>query len=224
MFASFFCVIKRELLLFYRSRQDTVNGLLFFFMVVALFPLTLDVDLDRLRLLAPGIIWMSALLASLLSMSQLFGDDYQQGYLSQMLFSPLPLSLIVLAKVMAHWLIFSLPLILLSPLVGLLFALTSATTWALALSLLLGTPILHLFAAFVAALSVGLRQANILFSLILLPLFVPVLVFGSRMVVMRQQHEVIALPLFCLAALLVLALTFMPLFAAFALRIRVADF
>ena len=217
----FLRLIKRELLLFYRSRYDTINGLLFFLMIAVFFPLTLDIDSSRLKTFAPGIIWMAALLASLLSMSQLFRDDAQDGSLIQMLLSPLPLSLMVLTKVLAHWLVFSLPLILLSPLLALLFGFNGHVLWVLMIALSLGTPTLHLLGAFAAALSLGLRQANVLLALMLMPLFVPVLIFASRMVLAAGVEQSIAVSLLWLIALLVLALVLMPLLAAAALRISV---
>lgn len=167
------------------------------------------------------MIWMAALLASMLSMSQLFRDDARDGSLTQMLLSPLPLSLMVFVKIIAYWLVFSLPLILLSPLIALLFDFSGQVLLVLMLSLFLGTAILHLFGAFVAALSVGLRQANLLLALILMPLFVPVLIFASRMIVAAQSHQGISVSLLWLAALLALALVTMPLLAAAALRISV---
>lgn len=221
MCRNFLRLIGKECLLFYRSRQDVVNGLLFFLMIASVFPLTLNLQELQLQQLAPGVIWISALLASLLAMPQLFRDDWQDGSLTQLLLSPLPVSLIVFAKIIAHWLVFSLPLILLSPLLALLFHLNAQVTLVLILTLLLGTPILHLFGAFIAALSLGLRQSNTLFSLVFLPLFIPVLVFAAQTVLAYASNAPFTVPILWLAALLILALTFMPLLAASALRISV---
>ncbi len=218
MICEYWCLIKRELLLFYRFRQDVVNSLLFFLVMVMLFPLTLGMDNQRLQAIAPGIIWMSALLASLLSMSQLFREDHRDGSLAQMLLSRKPLALMVFIKVCAHWLVFSLPLIVLSPLLALLFDFSGQVWLILVVSLLLGTPVLHLLGAFVASLSVGLRQANVLLALLLMPLFVPVLIFASHAVLAAQAGEAVIVPLLWLAALFVLALVLMPLLAAVALR------
>lgn len=221
MCRDFLRLIQKECLLFYRSRQDVINGLLFFLMIASVFPLTLNLEEQQLQQLAPGVIWVSALLASLLSMPQLFRDDWQDGSLTQLLLSSLPTSLVVLCKIVAHWLIFSLPLILLSPLLALLFHLSVQVALVLILTLLLGTPILHLIGGFIAALSVGLRQSNTLFALVLLPLFIPVLVFAAQAVLAYEVNTPFAVPLLWLAALLILALTFMPLLAASALRISV---
>jgi heme exporter protein B len=221
MYRDFLCLIQKECLLFYRSRQDMLNGLLFFLMIASVFPLTLNLEEQQLQQLAPGVIWVSALLASLLSMPQLFRDDWQDGSLAQMLLSRLPTSLVVFSKIIAHWLIFSLPLILLSPLLALLFHLSVKVAVVLILTLLLGTPVLHLLGAFIAALSVGLRQSNTLFALVLLPLFIPVLVFGAQTVLAYANDAPFTVPFLWLAALLILALTFMPLLAASALRISI---
>lgn len=221
MCRDFLRLIRKECLLFYRSRQDVINGLLFFLMIASVFPLTLNLEEKQLQQLAPGVIWVSALLASLLSMPQLFRDDWQDGSLAQLLLSPLSTSLVVFSKIVAHWLIFSLPLILLSPLLALLFHLSAKVALVLILTLLLGTPILHLIGGFIAALSVGLRQSNTLFALVLLPLFIPVLVFAAQAVLAYVTNAPFAVPLLWLAALLILALTFMPLLAASALRISV---
>lgn len=173
------CVIRRDLLLAFRRRSDLVTTLFFFIIVVSLFPLGVGAEPGLLRTMAPGILWVSALLASMLALGRLFALDYADGTLEQMLLSAEPISVIVIGKVIAHWLVSGLPLVLLAPLLAVQFDLPSESIQVLFFSLLLGTPVLSLIGAIGAALTIGLRGGGALVSLLVLPLYIPVLIFGA---------------------------------------------
>ena len=215
------CVVVRDLRIALRRRSDTLAALVFFVMVVSLFPLGVGPDADLLRTMAPGVVWVAALLASMLSLARLFADDHQDGTLEQLLLSAYPLPLLVLGKIAAHWLGSVLLLVLVSPLLALQFDLSASATGVLVLSLLLGTPVLSLIGAIGAALTVGLRGAGILMSLLTLPLYVPVLVFGAGAVEAHNAGLSVSGHFSLLAAMLVLALVGAPAVAAAALRISV---
>jgi heme exporter protein B len=172
-------VIRRDLLLAFRRRSDVLTTLFFFVIVTTLFPLGVGPEQALLRTMAPGILWVAALLASMLSLGRLFALDYADGTLEQMLLSSEPLIVIVIGKVFAHWLVSGLPLVLLAPLLALQFDLPNASIAVLLSSLLIGTPILSLFGAVGAALTLGVRGGGVLVSLLVLPLYVPVLIFGA---------------------------------------------
>ncbi len=218
----FWGALKRELLLSYRRKSDLVNPLIFFLMVATLFPLGVSPDPTFLADVAPGVVWVAALLATLLSMDSLFRSDFEDGTLEQILLSPQPLYLVVLAKVLAHWMLTGLPLTILAPLLGVMLFLPGDGMWGLVLSLLLGTPTLSLVGAIGAALTVGLRKGGVLISLLVLPLYIPVLIFGSAAV----QGAVTGLPLggylAILGAMLSLGLVMAPLAIGAALRISVS--
>ncbi len=218
----FWGALKRELLLSYRRKSDLVNPLIFFLMVATLFPLGVSPDPTFLADVAPGVVWVAALLATLLSMDSLFRSDFEDGTLEQILLSPQPLYLVVLAKVLAHWMLTGLPLTILAPLLGVMLFLPGDGMWGLVLSLLLGTPTLSLVGAIGAALTVGLRKGGVLISLLVLPLYIPVLIFGSAAV----QGAVTGLPLggylAILGAMLSLGLVLAPLAIGAALRISVS--
>jgi len=173
------CVIRRDLLLAFRRRSDVVTTLFFFIIVVSLFPLGVGAEPGLLRTLAPGILWVSALLASMLALGRLFALDYADGTLEQMLLSAEPISVIVIGKVIAHWLVSGFPLVLLAPLLAVQFDLPADSIRVLFLSLLLGTPVLSLVGAIGAALTLGVRGGGALVSLLVLPLYIPVLIFGA---------------------------------------------
>lgn len=174
-----FAVIDRDLRLALRRRADSVSVLFFFIIVVSLFPLGIGPEPELLRKLAPGVLWVAALLATQLSLPRLFADDYRDGTLEQLALVPSPLALVVLGKVLAHWLVSGLPLVLLAPLLGLQFDLSPEALWILALSLLIGTPALSGIGAIGAALTLGVRGGGVLLSLLVLPLYIPVLIFGA---------------------------------------------
>ncbi|WP_312242248.1 heme exporter protein CcmB, partial [Pantoea sp.] len=172
-------VIQRELKIVFRSGAEVINPLWFFLIVITLFPLGIGPEPQLLARIAPGVAWVAALLASLLALERLFRDDFLDGSLEQLLLLPAPLPLTVLGKVIAHWLVTGLPLIILSPLAALLLSLDFAGWRALALTLLLGTPTFSFLGAIGVGLTVGLRRGGVLLSLLVLPLAIPVLIFAS---------------------------------------------
>lgn len=172
-------IVSRDLRLALRRRSDIVSALFFFIIVVSLFPLGVGPDPELLRKLAPGVLWVAALLSTQLSLPRLFADDHRDGTLEQLALAPQPLGLIVLGKVVAHWLVSGLPLTLLAPLLGIQFDLPGEALWTLAFSLLIGTPALSGIGAIGAALTLGVRGAGVLLSLLVLPLYIPVLIFGA---------------------------------------------
>ncbi len=220
MWAVFWCVLKRDLLLAMRRRTDVLTTLFFFMIVVSLFPLGVGTERQVLQILGPGVVWVAALLASMLALERLFAADYEDGTLEQMLLTAQPLSLLVLAKVSAHWLLTGLPLVLIAPLVGMQYHLSDAQIGIMMLSLLLGTPILSLIGAIGAALTLGLRGGGILLSLLILPLYIPVLVYGSGAIEVSVIDLSDTMPyLSLLGAFLLAALTLAPLASAAALKI-----
>lgn len=222
MFHAFFALLKRDLLLAFRHRGELANPLLFFLMIVTLYPLGVSPEVDLLRKIAPGVIWIAALLAALFSLESLFRSDFEDGALEQMLLSHQPLSLLVLGKVLAHWLVSGLPMLLMAPLLGLLLAMPGQAIAALVLTLALGTPLLSLVGAIGVALTVGLRRGGVLLTLLVMPLYIPVLIFATNAVTAAAAGLPIAGQIYFLASLLVLALTLAPFAIASALRISVS--
>ncbi|WP_077002299.1 heme exporter protein CcmB [Variovorax sp. KK3] len=212
-------LVERDLRLAWRRPTDPLAALLFFVIVASLFPLGIGPEPELLRRMAPGIVWVAALLASMLSLTRLFADDFQDGTLESLLLSPTPLALLVLGKAFAHWLCTGLPLALVSPLLALQYGLVPEAMGVLAASLLLGTPALSLIGAIGAALTVGVRGAGMLLSLLVLPLVVPVLIFGAGAVDASTAGMGVAGHFSLLGAMLVLALAGAPWAAAAALRI-----
>ena len=214
-------VVWRDLLLAWRRRSDVLATLFFFIIVVSLFPLGIGPEQQLLRTIAPGVVWVAALLASMLALGRTFGNDYQDGTLEQLMLTPQPLYLIVLAKVLAQWLVSEVPLVLVAPLLGLQFGLSQNTLAVMTVSLLLGTPVLSLVGSIGAALTLGLRSANVLVALLVLPLYIPVLIFGAGAIEATVSGAEAQPFLLLLGATLVLALTFAPWATAAALRISV---
>jgi heme exporter protein B len=214
-------VVWRDLLLAWRRRSDVLATLFFFIIVVSLFPLGIGPEQQLLRTIAPGVVWVAALLASMLALGRTFGNDYQDGTLEQLMLTPQPLALIVLAKVLAQWLVSELPLVLVAPLLGLQFGLSQNTLAVMTISLLLGTPALSLIGSIGAALTLGLRAANVLVALLVLPLYIPVLIFGAGAIEATVSGGTPQAYLLLLGATLVLALTFAPWATSAALRISV---
>ncbi len=175
----FWNIIKRELQIAMRKQAEILNPLWFFLIVITLFPLVIGPDPKLLSRIAPGVAWVAALLSALLSFERLFRDDFIDGSLEQVMLTSQPLVLTALAKVLAHWLLTGLPLILLSPIAALLLSLEISIWWALVLTLLLGTPVLSCLGAIGVALTVGLRKGGVLLSLLVVPLFIPVLIFSA---------------------------------------------
>jgi heme exporter protein B len=212
-------IVARDLTLAWRRRADVLSTLFFFVIVVSLFPLGVGPEMQLLRSIAPGVVWVAALLASMLSLSRVFANDYQDGTLEQLLLTPQPLFLVVLGKVIAQWLVSEVPLVLIAPLLGVQFDLPSNTLFVLFISLLLGTPVLSLIGSIGAALTLGLRGGGVLIALLILPLYIPVLIFGAGAV----DASIIGMNpwpnLYLLGAVLVLSLIFAPWATSAALRI-----
>lgn len=212
-------IVTRDVLLAMRRRADVATTLFFFVIVASLFPLGVGPEPKLLRAMAPGILWVAALLASMLSLGRLFDADYADGSLEQLVLAPEPLTLVVIGKVMAHWLISGLPLVLVAPVIALQFDLPSGSIGTLSLALLLGTPLLSLIGAIGAALTVGVRGGGVLVSLLVLPLYVPVLVFGAGAVDASATGMDASGHLSILGALLLLGMVLAPWATAAALRI-----
>ena len=212
-------VVFRDLLLAMRRRADVATTLFFFVIVASLFPLGVGPDPKLLRVIAPGILWVAALLASMLSLERLFAADYADGSLEQLVLAPEPLVLVVIGKIAAHWLVSGLPLVLISPVIALQFDLPAAAIKTLLLALLLGTPVLSLIGAIGAALTVGVRGGGVLVSLLVLPLYMPVLIFGAGAVDASAMGMNATGHLSLLSALLLGSVVLAPWATAAALRI-----
>jgi len=217
----YLCVLRRDLLLALRRRSDVFVTVCFFVLVVMLFPLGIGPEPELLKTIAPGIVWVAALLSSTLALGRLFAPDFADGTLEQMLLIPEPLTVIVLAKLKAHWLISGLPIVLLSPLMALQFGLSTSSIEVLFVSLLIGTPILSLIGAIGAALTLGLRGSGVLVSLLTLPLTIPVLIFGAGAVTAQASGLGAAANLQLLGGLLAGSVALAPWAIAAALRISV---
>ena len=211
--------MRRELLLALRRPSDLATALLFFVIVASLFPLGIGAEPERLRSIAPGVIWVAALLSAMLSLGRLFAADHADGTLEQMLLGAAPLGLIVAAKTAAHWLVSGLPLVLIAPLIAVQYDVAARLYGVLAVSLLLGTPVLSFIGAIGAALTLGLRGGGVLLSLLVLPLYVPVLILGAGAVAMSDAGLAPGGQLELLGALLIVAAAFTPWATAAALRI-----
>ena len=214
-----FSLIARDLRLSLRRQADIASVLFFFIIVVSLFPLGIGPETEQLRKLAPGVLWVAALLATMLSLPRLFADDHRDGTLEQLALSPQPLGLIVLGKVAAHWLVSGLPLTLLAPVLGLQFDLSTDALQILTLSLLIGTPALSGIGAIGAALTLGVRGGGVLLSLLILPLYIPVLIFGAGAVEATVTGVGAQAHLSLLGALTLAGVFFAPWPTAAALRI-----
>ena len=219
MLKAFYYLLLRDMRLALRSRHELANPLIFFVLVVTLFPLAVMPTPERLQEMAPGVIWVAALLSVLLSLDRLFKQDYEDGSLDQLMLSPNPLVVLVLAKVAAHWLLTGLPLVIIAPLLGVFMALKTESLTVLIWTLLLGTPVLSLVGAIGVSLTVAVNRGGVLLSLIILPLYIPVLIFGANAIDVASDGMTVRGQLFFLGAVLVLALSLAPLATAVALRI-----
>lgn len=219
IFAALRCVTARDLVIALRRRADVLTSLIFFVIVASLFPLGIGPETAILHRIGPGVVWVAALLSSMLALGRLFASDYADGTLEQTTLTPQPLVLLVLAKVAAHWLCTGLPLVIIAPVLGIQFDLDAQSLYILIASLLLGTPTLSLIGAVGAALTLGLRGGGALLSLLVLPLYVPILIFGAGAVEATAAGLGAAAHLSLLGALLLTALVFAPLATAVALRI-----
>ena len=222
LFHAFFALIRRDLVLALRRRAEIANPLLFFVLVITLFPLGIGAQPNLLKAIAPGIIWVSALLAAMLSLDSLFRSDFDDGCLEQLLLSPHPASILVLAKVVAHWLVTGLPLLIIAPLLAVFLGMSNNTISVLLLTLLLGTPVLSLIGAIGVALTVGLRRGGMILSLLVLPLYVPVLIFASNAVDMASVGLPIGAQINILLAILSLSLVLAPWPTAAALKMSIS--
>ena len=219
---AFISLLRRDLTLAVRYRAEMVNPLLFFVLVTTLFTLGVGSDPQLLQTMAAGVIGVAALLAAMLSLDSIFRSDFEDGTLEQLLLSAHPVTVLVLAKITAHWLITGLPLLAIAPLLGVLLNLPSQSTGILILTLALGTPVLSLIGAIGVALTVGLRKGGIILSLLVLPLYVPVLIFASSAVETAAAGISVTAQLSILGALLALAVTLAPLATAATLRISLS--
>jgi heme exporter protein B len=222
LWQAFIAIIRRDLVLAFRRRAEMLNPILFFIIVVTLFPLGVGAQPQLLQTIAPGIIWVSALLAAMLSLDGLFRSDFDDGSLEQILLSPHPTSILILGKIIAHWLVTGLPLILVAPLLAEFLGMHSDALIVLLKTLLLGTPVLSLVGAIGVALTVGLRRGGMILSLLVLPLYVPVLIFASNAVEMASGGLPVDAQINILMAMLCFALVLAPLPASAALKMSVS--
>jgi heme exporter protein B len=219
MFSAWRQIFKRDLLIAFRRRSEIIHPLIFFVMVISLFPLAIGDDKALLQKIAPAIIWVTALLATMLSLDTLFRSDFEDGSLEQLTLVKTPLSLLVTAKVTAHWVITGLPLLLITPLLAILLYVPTEMISMLLLTLLLGTPTLSLIGAVGIALTVGLRQGGVILSLLILPLYIPVLIFATLAMQNSAQGFSADAQLAMMLAILVLAITLSPFAIAAALKV-----
>ncbi len=215
-------IFRRDVVLAFRQRTDMVNPLFFFIMVITLFPLGVGPEPQILGRIAPGILWIAALLSTLLSVDSLFRQDFDDGSLEILLLSPQPLFILVLGKILAHWVVTSIPLILVSPLLGGMLYMDGDTVLVLMITLLLGTPVLSMISAIGAALTVGLRKGGVLVAVIALPLYVPVLIFGTSAVEAASMSLPFTGQLAYLAALVLFSVTLAPFAISAGLKISVS--
>lgn len=214
-------IVRRDLLLVMRRKSEVLTALFFFVVVTSLFPLGIGADAALLRKIAPGVIWVAALLATLLGLHRMFAADYQDGALEQMALSPQPMVLLVAGKIIAHWMVCGLPLVLLAPIIGIQFDLDANSLSVLMATLLLGTPVLSLLGSIGAALTLGIRGGSVLMSLLILPLYIPVLIFGAGAVYANSVGLDTSGHFSLLSALLILALAFVPWVSTAAVKIAI---
>lgn len=217
--SAFLAIVRRDLLLAMRRKSEVLTALFFFIIVVSLFPLGIGPEPILLKKIAPGILWVAALLSTMLSLNRLFATDHADGTLEQLVLSPTPLGILVAGKITAHWLTSGLPLVLLAPVLGIQFDLDTSALGILVVALLLGTPLLSLIGAIGAALTLGVRGGGVLLSLLVLPLYIPALIFGAGAVEAHISGLGASGHLSLLAALLALAAFFAPWATTAALRI-----
>jgi len=214
-------IIHRDLLLVMRRKSEVLTALFFFIVVTSLFPLGVGADAALLRKIAPGVIWVAALLSTLLGLQRMFASDYADGALEQLALAPQSMVLLVMGKIIAHWIVCGLPLVLLAPLIGIQFDLDASSLYVLMGTLLLGTPVLSLLGSIGAALTLGVRGSSVLMSLLILPLYIPVLIFGAGAVYANSVGLDISGHFSLLGALLILALAFVPWVSSAAVKIAI---
>lgn len=219
---AFFAVLRRDLILAFRRRAEIANPVFFFILVITLFPLGIGAQPKLLQAMAPGIIWVSALLAVMLSLDALFRSDFDDGSLEQMLLSSHPLTILLCAKVLAHWLVTGVPLLLVAPLLAIFLGLPEQAMGTLLITLVLATPVLSLIGSIGVALTVGLRRGGMILALLVLPLYVPVLIFASNAVEMAGNGLAVDAQINILTSILLLAVVLAPLPAAAAVKMSVS--
>ena len=219
--SALFAVIRRDLLLVARRKSEVLTALFFFVVVTSLFPLGIGADAALLRKIAPGVIWVAALLSTLLGLHRMFAADYADGALEQMALSPQPMVMIVAGKIVAHWIVCGLPLVILAPMIGIQFDLDRSSLYVLMGTLLLGTPVLSLLGSIGAALTLGVRGSSLLVSLLILPLYIPVLIFGAGAVYANSVGLDASGHFYLLGAIFILALAFVPWVSATAVKIAI---
>lgn len=219
MSGSLLAIFKRDMSLAFRQRAELLQPMMFFVLVISLFPLGVGPGPETLQKIGPGVIWVAAILSSLLGMERLFRDDFQDGTLEQIMLSGAPMPLVTLVKVAVHWLASIVPLILLSPLLALFLNLTVEMFWALLLTLVIGTPLLSLVGAVAVGLTVGLQKGGVLLALLLLPIFVPLLIFATAAVDAAALQLPYSAHLGLIGAMLLLAFALAPMAIAYALRV-----
>ncbi|MCF2948467.1 heme exporter protein CcmB [Paraglaciecola aquimarina] len=212
-------LLRRDLSLAYRQRAELMQPLLFFILVITLFPLGVGPEPNTLKMIGPGVIWVAAILSSLLGLERLFRDDFQDGSLEQLILSGVPLAAAALVKVFVHWLTSILPLIIISPLLALFLHLTEPMYWALVFTLLIGTPILSLIGAIAVGLTVGLNRGGVLLALLLLPVFIPLLIFATSAVESASMQLQYSGQLAIIGAMFLFSLALAPFAIAYALRV-----
>ena len=220
-YEAFIATLKRDLLVAFKRKNDIVNPFMFFIIVCSLFPIGISPDPERLGEIAAGVLWISALLASLLAMDSLFRNDFEDGSLEQLLISPHPLYFLVLAKNIAHWLISGLPVVIISPVVAYMLSLPSDSYGTLFATLLIGTPVLSLVGSIGVALTVGLGSRGLILAVITLPMSVPVLIAGTLTIQETLNGASLVGHMAILGAMFIGSLTLAPLASATALRISV---
>jgi len=219
---AFYVILKRDLVLAVRQPSDIVNPLLFFVLVSVLFPFAVGSDSKLLVEISTGVVWVAALLASMLSLDSVFKQDYEDGTLEEMILSAHPTSILVLAKVLAHWLMTGLPLLLISPVLAIMLGMPENGVFILILTLLLGTPVLSLVGSIGVALTVGLRTGGVILSLLILPLYIPVLIFGSGAVSNGIAGLDVSGQIYMLSAFTVMAIFLAPVAIAASLKISLS--
>ncbi len=221
--SAFFGLLKRDLLIAYRNRSEIMNPLMFFVLVTLLFPLGIGPSSNLLQTISPGVLWVAALLSALLSLDTLFRSDYDDGTLEQMILSAQPLAIMAIARVLSHWIMSAVPLLLLSPVLATSLNMPGDGIIVLMITLLLGTPILSFIGAIGSALTVGLKRSGMLLALLVIPLYIPVLIFGAGAVDTASAGLPVTGQIYILAAFLVLSLTLAPIAIAAALKMSVSQ-
>ncbi|MEZ9230808.1 heme exporter protein CcmB [Vibrio amylolyticus] len=221
MISTMTTIVRRELLIAFRRQADIFNPLWFFIIVITLFPLSIGPEPNLLARIASGIVWVAALLSALLSLERLLRDDFQDGALEQMMLMPIPLPIVVLSKVIAHWVLTGLPLIVISPLLAILLSLDFNTWKAVVFTLLIGTPTLSFIGAIGVALTVGLQKGGVLLSLLILPLYIPILIFATSAIDAASLGVMYNGQLAVLGAMFVGSMTLTPFAISAALRVSV---